>query len=115
MIDYTNWTLQRIFNKVSKHLVNQKKKAILNGRTAFSDNDYNRCAFGCLAPLRDHRSSKIIDYYTFFYNGITFKKYELLLDMEKCHDKVKVSRWKQRLRVIARSYDLEIPEFLNDK
>lgn len=112
MIDYSGWSLQRIFNKVSKHLLTQNKRALLYGRPAFSDDKYNRCAYGCLATIRDHSGPMSMNYYTFYLKGIVGTKYSLMEEMENCHDKLKPSRWPSRLRKIAKNFNLKIPDHL---
>lgn len=121
MVNYNTWSLQRVFNKVAKHLLTQNSRATksdhLEECTLFDEETGKRCAVGCLLPKsyykkefsegeRWRRIREII---------IPNSKLDLLMDdLMECHDDIKPSRWPQRLRAIARDKGLEIPEFLRN-
>lgn len=118
MIDYSTWSSQRLFNKVSRHLLTQNKKA-LNGDECicwdFATN--RRCAVGSLLPISfykkegDKTGSRVL-----FLCGIEYCTVEsnLMGVLQNCHDTVKPSRWPSALRRIARDAGLKIPQFLQE-
>lgn len=118
MTDYKKWSLQKIFNKVAGHLVKQGKRAVnFKGECVLFDADTGmRCAYGCLVPKKEFKNyhydvvfdeiSRAFPYYS--------NQRELMDCLMVCHDDIKPSRWKSRLRAIARRFSLEIPPFLKD-
>lgn len=120
MIDYSKWTAQRLFDKVSYHLFCQNAKAYdkkdkrcicYDEKTGF------RCAYGCLFSKKDYVDENHLKHGT---NPLLRIRCMLIDDdkgiimeeMQACHDDLKPSRWARHLRAIARQYGLVIPEFL---
>lgn len=111
-------TVKQIFNKVSKHLITQNKR--VPDREWVGKNG-ELCASAVLVKPSIRKGLKNEDYWgnswgyleksgvDMFHNEDVFN---LVVDLTKCHDENKPSRWPRKLRAIARKYDLKIPEYL---
>lgn len=123
-----NWneeSIQSIFNHVGHHLIKQRVKAIdkKTGECVCYDRETNRrCAVGSLLDVEYYNNEDLHIVVVLIKSGLSCyhtnegsysKKWRLLQAMQKCHDTVKPSRWPGRLRAIAKSYGLNIPNFLS--
>lgn len=116
-VDKINHT-QFIFDKVSKHLLEQDEKSTSGIHCVYFDGD-NRCAIGCLLNPKKLTVSNIEDYslqddelINSLNASLGFKLSQidmsLLLDLREVHDNYNTSEWKDKLDFIASEYDLNI-------
>lgn len=124
-MNITDKSLQTIFNRVAKHLVNQKVKAFSrSGKmcVCYDEKTGHRCAVGCLMPLKFYqRKNKFISLGALLPQiGIPItdrnelqQKYRIFLNsLQFIHDRCEPTTWAVDLRRFASKYDLKIPEFL---
>ncbi len=114
---------QDVFNKVAKHLLTQKRKALNNSQCVYLNYNGDKCAIGCLIPS-DHQASRIkggvstlFAHYPDIYEIIFGKKknddlnytnnYDFLVDLQLTHDNNEVKIWKHKLKEIASKFQLE--------
>lgn len=122
MANWSKKSLQQIFNHVSRHLIDQGKRATFKLDeviycTCYDIETDRRCAWGCLLPIKHYRENTIhirTEYinYTQRLVKLNLEQFMLMTDLRECHDYIKPCRWKQRLRAIARKYNLTIPDYL---
>jgi hypothetical protein len=113
---------QRIFNKVASHLLRQNKKSTIPGEPqycAYRGKDGLRCALGTLITNQNYSQGLDGAYgggvgYPEVYDSI-IKSYpfcegqvQLLHDLQSIHDMQKPSRWRQKLSVLAKKYNLKM-------
>lgn len=119
MIDYSKKSLQFIFNKISRHLINQNKKAGVEGSGFFCyyKLDKTRCAAGCLLPLSFYKKHGNINTIDLLGKVGISKKYpynNMVLIMIKIHDTKPVRDWKKELRQVAENFSLKVPSYLEN-
>jgi hypothetical protein len=118
--NYSEWSLQKLFNKVATHLIKQNKRASskITHRLMFIDENGNRCAYGSLLSIKtpkirtSYTDQKIIDEYCKVKDNLNCEQNRLMNEIEYCHDILKPSRWPGRLRAIAKSFELKVPSVL---
>ena len=110
-------TLQRIFNKVAKHLLKQGRKSEnpLSGDCMYRGNEDLKCAIGILIKDSQYDSTleglnindlKIIK--ALKESGIIMDAniFRLLKDLQNLHDHWMPSIWASKLRAVAKEFDL---------
>jgi len=110
---------QELFDKVAKHLLTQKAKAMrvmgYEPRCAYRGEDGKSCAVGCLIDDTEYApwmEGNPVDWLFDMDLPLTLReKLEgnrgLLLDLQEVHDEYEVENWEQALRNLAKSHDLE--------
>jgi hypothetical protein len=104
-------TLQEIFDKVSNHLLTQRKKAI-DKKTKLCKYKINKlkCAAGCLIPDKDyskeieHKSISDIEYFNDA--GYSPSELNLINKLQVIHDVFPVKNWKSKLKLLANNSNL---------
>ncbi len=119
---YTYDTPQKVFNKVAKHLITQKKRSRNVGTCLYRSEDGLSCAVGCLIKdkfystrIEGNGSNDPIVKKVLIQSGVMVKNKdigELLDDLQSIHDNGIPSDWRKKLVVLANSYELKIPKFL---
>lgn len=119
-------TRQEIFDKVSKHLLTQNKKAKDDTTCRYLTPDGLKCAIGCLIEvgyderieglgLPDSYMKRGLGYMDIFIgilkkNKIASHDLGFLQDLQQVHDNCEVEDWKYELKAMADSYDLKYLE-----
>ena len=124
------YTIQGAFDKMCNHLMKQGKKSSKrneNGQTfcMYRGPNNTRCAVGALVPdrlynkeMEDMTASTMFQQrlmgepeYSRFKENVEGGKngFDLLDDVQDVHDAHRPSRWSQRLRSVARAYNLKPP------
>ena len=121
-MNVTKMSLQAVFNRVAKHLINQSKRAYDKKSglcVCYDPKTGRRCAVGCLMPVSFYRggngSINLQDLWDKIGIDCSDKGHnykEFLQSLQIIHDYDKPSRWQQKLRSFARENDLKIPYFL---
>jgi hypothetical protein len=121
-------TKQEIFDKVSKHLITQNRKAMDRNECQYLAPDSTRCAVGCLIPERLYSSriegcivSCLVTKtsqnreapYTILSNilteiGIEEVNYPFLASLQNIHDYAAPQEWKHKLTNFAEEHSLNI-------
>ncbi len=131
-------SMQRIFNRVAKHLMEQGRRSMLTGnrrlaakkrlmdeygqsvvgKCAYRSDDGLKCAVGCLIPNRyysERMEGKAIcslyGEYKFF-DRFSSQELSMLSELQHTHDFTPPRSWKTQLRILAKKYDLNIPDSL---
>lgn len=124
MID-EKWTLQSIFDHVSKHLIEQNAKAERNYYClGYDPLTGRRCAAGCLIPIETWQQLSP-EYYSkgheWVYPFILVELYDndgkmknLISILQGVHDALKLEEWRGALIKIGKNWNLTIPEWLKD-
>lgn len=119
-------TKQKIFNKVYKHLLTQKKKSMIddseapNGyRCLYRGKDGLKCAIGALIPDRlynvgienmgiSYLMSRNADIAKYLGRSHTF----FLSELQSIHDSSfhTPAQWEDKLKMLAKTHDLTIPK-----
>jgi len=111
-------TKQRIFNKVAKHLLTQKKRSVnsLGGCNYYAE-DGSKCAVGCLISKKYYKAEMenrvvpdLVKHYKLPEYFVTHRL--LLRDLQLVHDGHNVDKWKEGLIELAKAYNLKIPAIL---
>ena len=104
---------KEIFSKVSRHLLEQKKKSKAGKRCAYRSRDGLKCAIGCLIP--DEIYSPNIESYSVCHHrvmnllkkvGISEYQIEFLIKLQTVHDDHPARSWKKQLANIANCYKI---------
>ncbi len=117
------WTMQSIFDHVSKHLIEQNAKAMKGTYCCgFNPETKMRCAAGCLIPIEEwekmdaeeHKKGYEFVYpYVFFDNEDDNFGLEILIKrLQGIHDGYPVEEWKIWLKDLGIEFNLTIPEWL---
>lgn len=123
----TSLSAQNLFDKVVKHLRQQKKvSAGKNGDCLYRGPNGTKCAIGCLIPAREYRKS--FEGNTFdclltksglqFCHSkakppVTLQKLvkqghmQLMRKLQSTHDGYKVSQWEDQFQFIAAEFELQ--------
>jgi hypothetical protein len=108
-------TPQAIFDKVAKHLLTQKVKAVsVSGTYLYRSPFGHKCAVGCLIPdeLYDERfeGRQFVTLVGMFPETIKSifgdMPYKLLSDLQSIHDDTQPETWFDRLKETAQSFKL---------
>jgi hypothetical protein len=111
---------QRVFNKVSKHLLKQNKRVLVNGRAEWVGPNGELCASAVLIKPSFRKGLTNEDYWErsrglLEVSGVDLEEDSgLLVRLTDIHDDCKPSRWPEKLRATAKEYKLKVPEFLKD-
>lgn len=110
-------TNQEAFDKVYQHLLKQGEESLSEdgGMCMYRGVDGKSCAIGCLIPDPEYNPSFEGAPVTTIQRGVAALaglSTGLLFDLQHVHDKVEVSGWDVELNVVARRYNLTIPEVL---
>lgn len=114
-MSYRNDFKQEIFDKVSKHLLKQNKKALnrLVGGCAYrSRSGKLKCAAGCLIPDSEYHVSmegqiaRNLEFFDDF--GYSLLEISLVDELQVIHDKSSPSRWKEKLQQCAKDHGLVV-------
>ena len=109
---------QEFFDKVTRHLLTQKVKAMqLNplgdDQCLYLDSNGNKCAIGCCIP-NGHEAqeakmsvSNLMDCYEDIRELFSNVSINVLETLQSCHDSYEPDKWFNRLRQIARDYNLD--------
>lgn len=107
---------QEIFDKVTKHLLEQNKQALNeNDRCMYRAPNGLKCAAGCLipdsdySPIMEEKSVRNVSY--FRDAGYSSEEIELLYELQVIHDTSKVHMWKSKLKLCAAKHGLTFKEF----
>lgn len=114
---------QQIFDKVAKHLLTQKKKALrsgtspANGICTMYTKEGLRCAVGCLIPKTTWKLNPNVAIQTPSDPGLKLLleaygvvgEEKLLLDLMQVHDSEDVKNWKKCLKQVALNNGLKMP------
>lgn len=106
---------QEIFDRVARHLLTQKERSVTRGRCRYRGAQGLKCAIGCLIPDELYRvDMEGKGAHTFLIRDILTKAgintecmTYMLVHLQAAHDHGLVSGWPQRLRNIAKQYNLE--------
>jgi len=106
-------SIQQVFNKVCKHLVKQNARCVSKTGGCLYRNDKGmKCALGVLIPDKKYKKSfeemTSVDLY-FKLQNFAFGANCIMDTLQRLHDRNRPSRWKQKLRVVAKNYDLNEP------
>ena len=106
-------TNQEAFDTVVRHLRNQGRQAIDDGRCSYLTQDGLKCAVGCLIPDDKYGTDfegKSVTILPRTYLGLEDVYYDLLERLEGVHDVHFHSGFtpevKEHLRIVAHTYDL---------
>jgi hypothetical protein len=120
--------MQRMFNRVVRHLRKQGKPAVRNGDCLYRTPDGLSCAAGCLIPNRlytpeyENKSmtlvldtdEKLLKHLDRLYNVKDTKTRELLKELQIAHDRQLKSygleSWEAVIRGLAQKFNLTIPK-----
>ncbi len=110
---------QEFFDRVAKHLLTQKVKAIEknhmgNDQCRYLDCNGNKCAIGCWIPnghdAQDAQMgiSNLMNTYEDIKEIFSNVSISLLERMQSCHDSHDIDKWFGRLKSLAREYYLDV-------
>lgn len=107
-------TLQKIFNKVKRHLLKQNKKAWSETKGCmYLNKDGDKCAVGCLIFKKDYNPDiegqtahdplvhKCLPFV------ITQKRISFLAKLQEIHDNSEPDQWPGKLENLAKEYNLK--------
>ncbi len=113
-----NLTAQQVFDRVSDHLLTQKKKSLRpksdwieadKPECAYRGVDGLKCAVGCLFTDEDMKIVKentVVGVYENKFETIR-TNYSMLDELQSIHDTKKPSRWIEKLAVLAKKYNID--------
>lgn len=110
-------TNQTMFNRVSKHLLTQKRKSVNKGECAYYGPNNLKCAVGVLIPRAKYSPS----FEGYGVNGSldrcadlrkvtgidTPELIEIATALQYVHDDNKPSQWKAKLKQVAKQFELK--------
>lgn len=104
-------TVQEVFDKVTKHLLEQNHKSEFDGSCRYRSPDGTMCAIGCL--ITDEEYSEYMedtDVESLMNLGMLLhlkSHVELLRELQFVHDICYVNDWETELRYLAQKFNLE--------
>ena len=126
--------IQKVFNEVSAHLLQQKKRCVdaLTGECLYRGSDGTKCAVGCLIPdeLYDKelenssirsilnetqtsdRKQKISAHFTKTYGDVPLDFYSRL---QAIHDRTSSCDWRLRLQGFGTHWNLDVSSVESDQ
>lgn len=116
--DMREISLQSIYNKVKKHLLNQNQKSIdADGDCVYRGPEGLKCAVGCLIPDKlynenfEGKSARTIfeGYYSINIIGYELPKrgLDLIAELQCLHDDFSIEEWASELEQIAIRFELK--------
>ncbi len=104
---YRNDFKQEIFDKVSKHLLKQNKRAVSkeDGSCKYRTSNGLKCAAGCLIPDYDYSpkmEKTLVNNLKFFQeSGYSPEEIQMIAVLQQIHDLSEPKHWKRQLKTMA--------------
>jgi len=105
---------QEAFDKVARHLLQQKKRSLsINFTCAYRGTDNTRCAIGALIPdelydsdMEENNIKVLIRDFAHMRKLFEDCSTDLLLDLQSVHDYHSPRDWRRKLYDVAEAYNL---------
>ena len=104
--------IQEIFDKVSKHLLKQNKKAVNDEGSYRLHYKKLRCSVGCLIPDRDYipqMENLIFAHRISYFEEAGYLDHELsfINELQVIHDCYEPNQWSKKLKILAKINNLK--------
>jgi len=109
---------QEVFNKIVTHLRKQGKRSVNEyNKCVYRGLDGRMCAVGCLIPDENYKKgfdkSGGVNIGGLFFDGafvgtgiLPKKHLDLLISMQRVHDKYSVEKWEEQFKAVAENRNL---------
>lgn len=101
---------QEIFDKVSKHLLEQNERAVEHKDCKYRTSTGLKCAAGCLIPDNDYspkmEKTIVVGLDFFQESGYSSEEIQMIGILQQIHDLSEPKHWKRQLKTLAKEHEL---------